>query len=407
MTAAADVMVQGATAATNDNYIYNDAGDAAAEQYAAGITGGAGGSVSAGGSMASRAAAAVSAYQNSFYSAGVNMASGVAGGINAGASGAINAAASMASRALSAAKAALDIHSPSKKFQKEVGEQISAGMAFGIKNKASLAGKQAKKMSNQVYKEATSWLSKYKKSHQVSLADEKYYWEQVIKHTKKGTTAYNNALKKLNTVKIQQSSGLSGSIASKIAGNFGVERTTTTGSGKKKKTTKKSDADYYSEIYSAAKKYIDQQQILNDWSLQQQIAYWTQVRSRLKSGTDAWYDATAPDQGSAGRAGKGGSRRQGSGRTGQRRSGSRPKRKRLATHAQVQDDILSKYKTYYKVSAKAEADYWNIARLQFKAERMNGSKRTRSILTPCRPCMRSARNWMKSMRKIPKTSMTS
>ena len=333
MTAAADVMVQGATAATNDNYIYNDAGDAAAEQYAAGITGGAGGSVSAGGSMASRAAAAVSAYQNSFYSAGVNMASGVAGGINAGASGAINAAASMASRALSAAKAALDIHSPSKKFQKEVGEQISAGMAFGIKNKASLAGKQAKKMSNQVYKEATSWLSKYKKSHQVSLADEKYYWEQVIKHTKKGTTAYNNALKKLNTVKIQQSSGLSGSIASKIAGNFGVERTTTTGSGKKKKTTKKSDADYYSEIYSAAKKYIDQQQILNDWSLQQQIAYWTQVRSRLKSGTDAWYDATAPDQGSAGRAGKGGSRRQGSGRTGQRRSGAG--RKGTAGHSRA------------------------------------------------------------------------
>ena len=359
MTAAADVMVQGATAATNDNYVYNDAGDAAAEQYAAGITGGAGGSVSAGGSMASRAAAAVSAYQNSFYSAGVNMASGMAGGINAGASGAINAAASMASRALSAAKAALDIHSPSKKFQKEVGEQISAGMAFGIKNKASLAGKQAKKMSNQVYKEATSWLSKYKKSHQVSLADEKYYWEQVIKHTKKGTTAYNNALKKLNTVKIQQSSGLSSSIASKIAGNFGVERTTTTGSGKKKKTTKKSDADYYSEIYSAAKKYIDQQQILNDWSLQQQIAYWTQVRSRLKSGTDAWYDATAQI--------KDLQEEQAKAAADAKEEAEQAKKEQLATHAQVQDDILSKYKTYYKVSAKAEADYWNIARQQFKA----------------------------------------
>lgn len=366
MTAAADVMVQGATAATNDNYVYNDAGGAAAEQYAAGITGGAGGSVSAGGSMASRAAAAVSAYQNSFYSAGVNMASGVAGGINAGASGAINAAASMASRALSAAKAALDIHSPSKKFQREVGEQISAGMAFGIKNKASLAGKQAKKMSNQVYKEATSWLSKYKKSHQVSLADEKYYWEQVIKHTKKGTTAYNNALKKLNTVKIQQSSGLSSSIASKIAGNFGVERTTTTGSGKKKKTTKKSDADYYSEIYSAAKKYIDQQQILNDWSLQQQLAYWTQVRSRLKSGTDAWYDATAQikdlqeEQAKAAADAKEVAERA-------KEEAEQAEKERLATHAQVQDDILSKYKTYYKVSAKAEADYWNIARQQFKA----------------------------------------
>ena len=359
MTAAADVMVQGATAATNDNYVYNDAGDAAAEQYAAGITGGAGGSVSAGGSMASRAAAAVSAYQNSFYSAGVNMASGVAGGINAGASGAINAAASMASRALSAAKAALDIHSPSKKFQKEVGEQISAGMAFGIKNKASLAGKQAKKMSNQVYKEATSWLSKYKKSHQVSLADEKYYWEQVIKHTKKGTTAYNNALKKLNTVKIQQSSGLSSSIASKIAGNFGVERTTTTGSGKNKKTTQKSAADYYSEIYSAAKKYVDNQQILNEWSLQQQISYWTQVQKRLKKGTDAWYDATAQI--------KSLQEEQKQAEAEAKAAAEQAAKDALTTRAQVQDDILSKYKTYYKVSAKAEADYWDIARKQFKA----------------------------------------
>lgn len=348
----------GADAMAENTSGYTEAGSSAAEQYTAGITSGSKSAVNAAGNMASSAAAAVRAYQNSFYSAGVNMASGVAGGINAGASGAINAAASMASRSLSAAKAALDIHSPSKKFQKEVGEQISAGMAFGIKNKASLAGKQAKKMSNQVYKEATSWLSKYKKDHEVSLADEKYYWEQVIKHTKKGTTAYNNALKKLNTVKIQQSSGLSSSISSKIAGNFGVERTTTTGSGKNKKTTKKSDADYYSEIYSAAKKYVDNQQILNEWSLQQQISYWTQVQKRLKKGTDAWYDATAQI--------KSLQEEQKQAEEEAKAAAEQAAKDALTTRAQVQDDILSKYKTYYKVSAKAEADYWDIARKQFK-----------------------------------------
>lgn len=366
MTAASAAMQQGAVAALNARTQYLNAGTEAARQFASGITGGAGGASTAAANLASRALSAVNSNQGSFRSAGSNMSAGVAAGISSGASGAIAAARSMAASALAAAKAELDIHSPSRKFQKDVGEQISAGMAFGIKNKASLAGKQAKTMSNKVYKEATSWLSKYKKSHEVSLADEKYYWQQVVKHTKKGTTAYNNAVKKLNTVKIQEASGLSSSVSSKIAGNFGVSRTTTTGSGKKKKTTKKSDADYYSEIYTAAKKYVDQQQILNEWSLQQQLAYWQQVQSRLKKGTDAWYDATAQvkslqqEQAQAAAEAKEAAEKA-------KEEAEQAAKERLATHAQVQDDILSKYKTYYKVSAKAEADYWNIARQQFKA----------------------------------------
>ena len=260
MTAATSVVQQAAISALNERIQYLNAGTEASKQYASGITSGAGGASTAAANLASRALSAVRSNQGSWRSAGSNMSAGVASGISSGASGAIAAARSMAASALAAAKAELDIHSPSRKFQKDVGEQISAGMAFGIKNKASLAGKQAKTMSNKVYKEATSWLSKYKKSHEVSLADEKYYWQQVVKHTKKGTTAYNNAVKKLNTVKIQEASGLSSSVSSKIAGNFGVSKTT--GSGKNKKT--KSTADYYSEIYSAAKKYIDQQQILTN-----------------------------------------------------------------------------------------------------------------------------------------------
>lgn len=362
MTAASAAMQQGAVAALNARTQYLNAGTEAARQFASGITGGAGGASTAAANLASRALSAVNSNQGSFRSAGSNMSAGVASGISSGASGAIAAARSMAASALAAAKAELDIHSPSRKFQKDVGEQISAGMAFGIKNKASLAGKQAKTMSNKVYKEATSWLSKYKKSHEVSLADEKYYWQQVVKHTKKGTTAYNNAVKKLNTVKIQEASGLSSSVSSKIAGNFGVSKTT--GSGKNKKT--KSTADYYSEIYSAAKKYIDQQQILNEWSLQQQLAYWQQVQSRLKKGTDAWYDATAQvkslqqEQAQAAAEAKEAAEKA-------KEEAEQAAKERLATHAQVQDEILSKYKTYYKVSAKAEADYWNLARQQFKA----------------------------------------
>ena len=357
MTAASDAVKQGAAAALNERVQYLNAGTEAAYQFALGIKDGAGSGVTAAASMASRALSAAKSKQGSFHSAGYNMSAGVASGISAGASRAINEAANMARQALAAAKRELDIHSPSKKFRKEVGEQISAGTAFGIKDKASLAGKQAEKMSDTVYKKATAWLAKYKKSHEVSLADEKYYWEQVVKHTKKGTAAYNNALQKLNTAAPQGSSGsvaLPGKAASKIADNFGVSRKTKTANGKKKK---KSDADYYSEIYSEAKKYIDNQQVLNDWSLEQQIMYWQQVQGNLKKGTDAWYDATEQI--------KSLQQEQATATAEATEAAARAAQDALTTRAKVQDDILSKYKTYYKVSAKAEADYWDIARRQF------------------------------------------
>ena len=41
--------------------------------------------------------------------------------------------------------------------------------------------------------------------------------------------------------------------------------------------------------------------------------------------------------------------------------------KALNTRASAQNKMLSSYKTYYKVSEKAELDYWDAARKQFKA----------------------------------------
>ncbi len=303
-------------------------------------------SAQAGGALASAARSAMASWENSFYSVGYNMASGVASGIYGGASGAVNAAVNMASRTLAAAKAALEIKSPSRKFQRDVGERISEGTAFGITKKASLAGKAAKKMSAKVYSSATSWLSRYKKSQQVSLEDEKWYWQQVQKHVKKGTDAYTKATQKIAQLSLQQT-GVSSTLAGQIAKNFGVSKTTTTGSGKKKKTTKKDDSTYYSEIYSAAEKYLSNYETLHNVSLEQEKAYWVGVQKQLKKGTQGYYDA-------------------------QKQINSlndeiaQAAKDRLTTQASVQDDILDKYKVYYKVSARAEMDYWNTARKQFK-----------------------------------------
>ena len=124
-------------------------------------------------------------------------------------------------------------------------------------------------MSNNVYNEAVKWLKKYKKSHDVSAADEQYYWEQVLKHCDSGTTAYTKAMNQL--VK---------SVASSVSGLSSIKLASDSSS-------------YYSDIYDAAEEYMTKLQIVSDVSLDQQLAYWKSVRSQLKKGTDAWYDATA------------------------------------------------------------------------------------------------------------------
>lgn len=344
---AGDTVAGGAAKAMLDkSREFQNAGQQSAQSYINALNAARQQAAQAGGAIASSARSAVASWENSFYNVGYNMASGVASGIYGGASGAVNAAVNMASRTLAAAKAALEIKSPSRKFQRDVGERISEGTAFGITRKASLAGKAAKKMSAKVYTNATSWLSKYKKSHKVSLDDEKWYWQQVQKHVKKGTDAYTKAAQKIKQISLQQT-GVSSSLAGQIAKNFGVSKTTTTGSGKKKKTTKKDDATYYSEIYSAAERYLSNYETLHNVSLKQEKAYWAGVQKQLKKGTQGYYDAqkqinSINDQ--IAQAAK----------------------DRLTTQASVQDSILDKYKVYYKVSAKAEMDYWNTARKQFK-----------------------------------------
>lgn len=86
---------------------------------------------------------------NPAYNIGMNIANGIANGISAGRSRAINAASSMASASLAAAKAALDIHSPSREFYK-VGRFVDQGMENGIRQNASAPERAAKSMAQKV-----------------------------------------------------------------------------------------------------------------------------------------------------------------------------------------------------------------------------------------------------------------
>ena len=277
---------------------------------------------SSGAGLGSAAKSGVSSKTGEFPSVGRNIASGVAGGIASGQSAAISAASNMAAAALAAAKARLGIHSPSSVFRDQVGKQITAGMAFGIKKNASTATAAADKMSRDVLTKATLWLSVYKNAHKkknkISLEDEKWYWTQVRSTLKKEAAAYNDVTAKMIVA--------------------GVSRTKTTGSGKKKKTVKKDAETYYSDIYTAAEKYMSKMESLKDVSTKSQLNYWNAMAKQLKKGTTAWYNAQAKIK---------------------------ALKEKIGTVSNM-SNILNAYKTYYNMSYKAEADYWDIVRKKYK-----------------------------------------
>lgn len=66
------------------------------------------------------------------HSVGVNAMAGLRNGILAGRSGVISAMRSAARTAVNAAKAELQIHSPSKAFEDEVGVMVMRGLGKGV-----------------------------------------------------------------------------------------------------------------------------------------------------------------------------------------------------------------------------------------------------------------------------------
>lgn len=354
----------GAKAAEEKKGEYEKAGTVAAQQYQTGINSGKSGAISASGTMASQAAAAVRTYQNSFYTAGYNAAAGVAQGISAGQSLVISASIRMINAGIAAAKAEAEIHSPSKKFEKEVGYQLPAGTASGITKNTKVATAAAGKMSKAVLKNATSWLKQYNKSHEASLDNEKWYWQQIRDTAVKGSTAYKQATAQLN--KLKSSSTISKALSSSIKNNFGVSKEKVTGSGDNQKKTTKDAETYNSEILSAAEKRLEKYKTLHAASLAQEKNYWTTVRKNLKSGTDAWYEATQKIQELDTQIYE------------EKQEKQEEVAKAREKAAKTQKSLLETYQTYYSMSARAEMEYWDIARKQFTAgtdERIEADKK--------------------------------
>lgn len=148
-------------------------------------------------------------------------------------------------------KDALGIHSPSKVMKEQVGVQIANGVIEGIKSKKGAAKKSASKLSEEIIDAATKKLDALQTYNKITTAQEVDFWKKIYNATKKGTEAHLTAYK--NYKSAQQSLN--------------------------------------QEILSDAEKKLDKLQTYNKISTTEEVAYWKNVMSQLKKGSDEYLTA--------------------------------------------------------------------------------------------------------------------
>lgn len=213
---------------------------------------------------------------------GIFLPKGMELGIRDGIPAVARSARDMAREAIAASRKEFDVNSPSRVFIK-MGKNIGEGLEIGIKGKTKAAVKASSKMAKEVYKEASSWLTTYKKTHDVTLAQEESFWRKVAKTVKKGSNEYKAAVKNANSIK-----SFERQVNSNVDNKFGVSRTEV----KNKKTVDKDEKKYYSELTKAATTYIENKKKTNKISLQQEKYFWEQVKKGAGETTQTYADAS-------------------------------------------------------------------------------------------------------------------
>lgn len=208
-----------------------------------------------------------------------------------------------------------------KKLEKEGGKYTDAWYSITkkITSAQSSAKSDRKEYYDQMVTDMETYISKQKLLGKMDEAGEAEHWRQLLaeledhgkKYSQRWLTVYENL-----------------------------------------KNAKKSAQD---KIISDAETYTKRQKLLNKMTTQQELEYWQGILKQVKKGSDAWYTAyekikeLKKDVKSEA-------------------TDTKEKADKVSsTRSSVQDKMLSSYKTYYKVSEKAEMDYWDAARKQFQA----------------------------------------
>lgn len=137
-------------------------------------------------------------------SIGANIVNGVWNGIQSMRSSFISRVRSFFKGIVDGAKSALGIHSPSKVFDEQVGQNIVKGVIQGVNKQKKNAKKNAQQLAKLYISAGNKRLNELKKHNKYSLQLEINFWAKMLKQSKKGTAKYKKISAELSDAKKQR-----------------------------------------------------------------------------------------------------------------------------------------------------------------------------------------------------------
>lgn len=137
-------------------------------------------------------------------SIGANIVNGVWNGIQSMRSSFVSRVRSFFKGIVDGAKSALGIHSPSKVFDEQVGQNIVKGVIQGVNKQKKNAKKNAQQLAKLYISAGNKRLNELKKHNKYSLQLEVNFWTKMLKESKKGTAKYKKISSELSDAKKQR-----------------------------------------------------------------------------------------------------------------------------------------------------------------------------------------------------------
>lgn len=137
-------------------------------------------------------------------SIGANIVNGVWNGIQSMRSSFVSRVRSFFKGIVDGAKSALGIHSPSKVFDEQVGQNIVKGVIQGVNKQKKNAKKNAQQLAKMYISAGNKRLNELKKHNKYSLQLEINFWTKMLKQSKKGTAKYKKISAELSDAKKQR-----------------------------------------------------------------------------------------------------------------------------------------------------------------------------------------------------------
>lgn len=246
-----------------------------------------------------------------FIEIGGHVMSGFIDGIKAKIGDAIAAVQKMGNDVVQSAKDTFGIHSPSRVFRNEVGKQLGAGMALGVKDSTSKVTKATKSMSEKAIEAAKKqfdgfkeWLSDKKYFNELTTEDELYAWEQAQKKYSKYADLRKECDKEIYRLKNELEEQQFNNSKNWISERKQYDQLTTEQELKawerlqkkyKEGTDKRKECDkevyelrkkLEDESFSNSKEYISNEKFYDRMTLKRELEAWKVIQKRYEEGTD-------------------------------------------------------------------------------------------------------------------------